>query len=285
MKYRRYYSVRTGKNSAAAKYELPILLRLFNDLVKKFEGNGYFQEAFGYDCVDRGLVPGTFGGDIEAQIFRRLRKPNLWPVWKNFENYSEDDVFDLAEILFDNVSKPLEGDYHSWSDCGWHYYKFDQQEGREEFRTEINEILGDYKEGFSLSLNGEVVALADSGLEYLIEAEIPDQDVDNIKKRIDTAVRKFRRHRSSIEDRRDAVRDLADVLEFIRPKLKKVLTKTDESDLFNIANNFGIRHHNADQKTNYDPAIWLSWMFYFYLATIHAALRLIDKSERDRQDL
>lgn len=43
------------------------------------------------------------------------------------------------------------------------------------------------------------------------------------------------------------------------------------SDLFQIANEFGVRHHNQKQKqkTNYDERIWLSWMFYYYLANIH----------------
>jgi hypothetical protein len=46
--------------------------------------------------------------------------------------------------------------------------------------------------------------------------------------RVGAAIQKFRRHRSSIEDRRDAVRDLADVLEFLRPKLKETLLSKDE---------------------------------------------------------
>lgn len=79
-------------------------------------------------------------------------------------------------------------------------------------------------------------------------------------------------------DRRDAVRDLADVLESLRSEAKTVLTKRDEADLFNLANNFGIRHFNAQQKMEYDQDIWLSWMFYYYLATIHAVTRLIERS-------
>lgn len=71
------------------------------------------------------------------------------------------------------------------------------------------------------------------------------------------------------------------MLEFLRPKLEQVLTSKDESDLFNTANNFGIRHHNERQKTDYDKSIWYSWMFYYYLATIHAALRLIEKQEEN----
>jgi hypothetical protein len=62
-------------------------------------------------------------------------------------------------------------------------------------------------------------------------------------------------------------------LEYLRPKVKEFLTRSDEADLFTIANNFGVRHHNDTQKTGYDAALWLSWMFYFYLATIHVLLR------------
>ena len=73
------------------------------------------------------------------------------------------------------------------------------------------------------------------------------------------------------------MRDLADVLEYLRPTAKSVLKHEDEADLFSLANNFGIRHHNQRQKTSYDEAIWLSWMFYYYLSTIHACQRLINK--------
>lgn len=70
------------------------------------------------------------------------------------------------------------------------------------------------------------------------------------------------------------------MLEYLRPKVKELLTKPDENDLFNIANNFGIRHHNDKQRTAYDMALWLSWMFYFYLATLHVVLRKIDSDQK-----
>ena len=54
--------------------------------------------------------------------------------------------------------------------------------------------------------------------------------------------------------------------------------KDDEPELFNIANNFGVRHHNQKQKTGYDQALWLSWMFYLYLSTIHLVARKIDRT-------
>jgi hypothetical protein len=90
---------------------------------------------------------------------------------------------------------------------------------------------------------------------------------------VQAAVLQYRRHGATLDDRRHAVRDLADVLEYLRPNVKAFLTSSDEADLFNLANNFGIRHCNDRQKTDYDSALWLSWMFYYYLATIHVVLR------------
>ncbi|MEO3693618.1 hypothetical protein ABDJ85_19265, partial [Roseateles sp. DJS-2-20] len=42
----------------------------------------------------------------------------------------------------------------------------------------------------------------------------------------------------------------------------------------------GALHHNDKQRTSYDAGIWLSWMFYFYLSTIHVVLRKIEHEGR-----
>jgi len=279
MRQRPYYSIRTGKNPNAAKLDLPMLLRLFHTAYKGFLQKDYFQEAFGYHCVDVGDVDGELGPDIEAYMFRILRKSNLWPIQDEFMEYSEDDLFDVIEFLYDCVSKPVDGWYHQYGGCGWHYHTFDQETGRREFRAEINDLLRDYKDGYELSEAGEILALAEHGLEPLLQAQLPEYDPENVETRVNAAILKFRRYRSSLDDRRDAVRALADVLEFLRPKLKKVLNRKDESALFEIANKFAIRHHDKRQMTNYDKPIWYSWMFYFYLATIHSSLMLIKKHE------
>ncbi len=256
-----------------------MLRLLFIDLYNSFDSKGYFQEAFGYDCVDAGYVPGKLDDDIGAYVRRKLRKLNLWPISSKYEQYTEDDMFDVVEFLYDHVSKPLGGRYHSWNDCGWHCDTFDIVAGRREFLPEVNELLRDYRGGYELSEDGEILELPEQCLDALLQAKLPAHDPANIEERVKAATLKFRRTRSSADNRRDAIRDLADVLEFLRPKLKQVLTSQDENDLFNIANNFGIRHHSDKQKTDYDKPIWYSWMFYYYLATIHAALRLIEKSE------
>lgn len=277
MRERPYYSVRTGKNPMAKSIDLPTFVKLFKPIYTYFDYEGYFQESFGFECVDAGFTPGNLGHDMEGALLLALRKSNLWPILGQLESYSEDDIFDVIEFLFDHCSKPKERSFHSWSDCGWHCTSFEKAPGQSEFREKVNPLLRIYGVGYELSSDGYILTLPETGLDALVEAPLPQIDPDNIESRIEAARTKFRKSRSSVEDRRDAIRDLADVLEYLRPKVKKVLVSQDESDLFNIANNFAIRHHNADQKTLYDKPIWYSWMFYFYLATIHAVLRLIAK--------
>lgn len=156
-----------------------------------------------------------------------------------------------------------------------HWETFNQAEGRNLFREKVNVVLASYQRRFELSPSGEVLQRPEHGFEPIFEADVPSTD-GNIVDRISSAVLRYRRHGSTLDDRRQAVRDLADVLEYLRPKVKELLTAADDKDLFNIANNFGVRHHNDKQKTSYDTGLWLSWMFYFYLATIHVVLRKID---------
>lgn len=279
MREKRYYSIRTGKNPLSRSIDLPMLIKLFRTNYIHFDKEGYFQQDFGFNCVDAGFIPGTLSQDLEGFLVLELMKSNLYPIYTQLDNYTEDDLFDIIEFLYDHCSKPIERTYHSWDECGWHCQTFEREPGQVEYREKINRILKIYKEGYELSVDGEILVLADSGLEALLEAPLPSMDPDNIELRIEAARQKFRRHRSSMEERRDAIRDLADVLEFLRPKIKNVLMSKDEDDLFTIANKFGIRHHNELQKDKYDKAIWYSWLFYYYLATIHAVLRLIAKAQ------
>lgn len=272
-----YFSSRHSKGKTVKKLDLSGLKRVFLKKFSKFKTEGYFDSAFGSYCVDAGEILGNIE-DIEYEILLRIKKEDLWPIPDKIENYSEDDLFDIIEFLYQHITMPLEGDYHSWNDCGMHWHTFDQAKGRAEFVEKINEMLSLYERSFELSPMGEILQNADQGFEPIFDAPVPTSD-KKISDKVDTAIRRYRRHGASLIDRRDAVRDLADVLEYLRPRIGPVLDSKDESDLFNIANNFGIRHHNSKQKTNYDENIWSSWMFYYYLATIHALLRLVSKND------
>ena len=130
-----------------------------------FEVRGYFQQAFGYTCVDAGEVSGKIL-NIEAYFLFKLRKDKLWPVFIKCLSYQESDVFDVIELLYDLVSKPLKGTYHNFGNCGWHYSTFNKTLGRKEFKTRVNELLRDYQTGYELSPNGEILHLFVSGIKH-----------------------------------------------------------------------------------------------------------------------
>jgi hypothetical protein len=270
-KEHKFYSLKKGVNKNIDGFDLDNIKDLFLRVYQNFSHNGYFDESFGFFCVDQGKVEGKVA-DIELEILLKIRKKGLWPVTENIKSYNEYDFFDIIEFLFFHISKPVEGTYHSYSDCGMHWDTFNKEEGQKEYISKINEILDMYKEKYILSDKGEILHKIEKGFEQIFEADIPTEKME-IKTKIQTAILLYRRYGSSLDDRINAVRNLADVLEYIRPKVKLLLTSKDENDLFNIANNFGIRHHNDKQKTDYDRSIWLSWMFYYYLSTIHVILR------------
>ncbi|PHZ60504.1 hypothetical protein CRG86_005700 [Photobacterium leiognathi] len=268
-----YYSQRNGSNPNLDGLPLSDTIDLFLRVYNQLESEGYFTQAFGYWCVDAEHVDGLVK-DVELEMLLSIRKKNLWPISQYAESYTEDDFLDVIEFLYQHVSKPIDGTMHSYGECGMHWETFNKKDGQVLFLERINLVLGYYKNKYELDISGQVLSKPEKGFEQIFKADVPSED-HNIVDRINVATTQFRRHGSTIDDRRQAVRDLADVLEYLKPKVKQLLSKKDEQDLFNIANNFGVRHHNNKQKTSYDSAIWLSWMFYFYLSTIHVVLRKI----------
>lgn len=244
----------------------------------KFEEQGFFQEAFGYHCVDAGYVPGRLGANVASQVLLDLQKVDIWPIGQKYEGYSDEDVFDLCEWLHDQVSEPLEGHHHTYSDCGWHYSTFNRAEGKRAWREEVNRFLRDYGDGYHLNDSGEVIAQAQEGFEDLLKAPLPAAATGpEVEGKVAEAIARFRHAKNNERELRAAVRDLADVLEFIRPAVKAQLVKQDEKDLFNIINNYSIRHHNENQKGEYSHSTWHRWMFYVFLATVHACMRRVQR--------
>ena len=109
---RKYYLIRNNKNPLSNRISFDILLQMFFTTYQDLYIKGYFQEAFGIDCVD-GYISGTLGFNIDGVILKNLRKVNLWPIREKYIIYTEDDLFDIIEFLYDNVSLPLKGNYHS----------------------------------------------------------------------------------------------------------------------------------------------------------------------------
>ncbi|HIE32085.1 MAG TPA: hypothetical protein EYP67_06870 [Methanosarcinales archaeon] len=275
MSDKKYYAARKGILKPEP-VDLQLLKKVFLRIYREFEDDLYFQEATGYHCVDKGEVRGLWGrgdSDSEAFIYLELGMDDIWPIEKNIENYDEPTLFTVIEFLYDHVSEPIDKWYHRWDNCGWHSSKYDRENGRAAYRKNLNEILKDYDCGYQLSSDGEILEIAPTGLEPIFEEIVQTDDPENIDMRRQNAISKYMRHHATTSDKKDAIRELADVLEFLKKDGVRLPSK-DESDLFKIINNFDIRHHNKSQHAEYDREIWYEWMFYTFLSSINVLSKL-----------
>ncbi len=272
---RRYYSSRTKLMSLT----LEELYWKLQNLYLLFRNKDFFKgKTEIVRLVDD--IPDTIKHEAALVLSFELFPIAEWPQ----EDITEDHIFDAIEFFYDHVSKPGEL-VGMTTDTGFNYEDYgdyDAQAGQEEFRNKANTFLADYKAGFELTKDGIILALGTDGLQHILDAEIILYDEANVDSKVRNAIAKWRNRQLSLSDKKEAIRELADVFEWLKKTkgLSDVLDGKDESAIFDIANNFSIRHHNPRQKTNYDQAIWYSWIFHFYLATYHAAIRLLIKKEK-----
>lgn len=139
----------------------------------------------------------------------------------------------------------------------------------------MNPLLELYEDGYELSDNGEVLEKVPSGLEDLVDTVVTTDDPENIDNRIKSSILKFRRYGATLDDKKDAVRTLGDVLEFLRAQNVQLPNRDDDA-LFQIMNRFDIRHHRREQQGDYNKEIWYDWMFFTFLASTQVLLKLLD---------
>jgi hypothetical protein len=270
---RRYYSSRMKPGRLTLEQ---LFLKLQN-LFFFFQDKDFFKEKGG---IERHQEPPE---QFKREAAIALDFP-LFPFdkWTN-NDIAPDHIFDAIEFLYDHVSKP--GKIVSMTtETGFNYEdygSYDNQDGQEEFRNKANTFLTDFGPGFELTKDGIILALGTDGLQHILDAEIIPYDKINVDDKVRNAISKWRNRHLTISEKKEAIREIADVFEWLKKtgKLQSILDGKDESAFFNIANNFGIRHHDPKQKTQYDQKIWFSWIFHFYLATYHAVIRLLTKKE------
>jgi hypothetical protein len=274
-----YFSDVRGRRQGYGLSELQAMVR---DLYLDLRDKDNLTQWLGYHCIDNGAVPGTGGTDPSREILRDIGRKYELPPDPEKGAWPEEAVFDFLQFLGKKVSSPVpeSGRYHEFNDCGWHGQAFTAQPARTEYIERVNQILGRYDGGWAMKPDFEILERAPSGMDDLLEAKLPASASASVARRVDSAIGKYRRRNSTIDDRRDAVRDLGDILEFVRDKAKTHL-RGDESDLFNILNNFNIRHHNSKQKSDYE-AIWLSGLFYHFLAMIYVLFHVIEREAKEK---
>ncbi len=269
---RRYYSSRNNPGTLT----LDDLYRKLKSLYLWFRERAYFDEV----GITNAEVPDVIAHEAELSLGFAAFPIAGWPDYA----VTEERVFDALEFLYDHVSRP--GEWTTLTnETGWNYQGYDGYDkaaGQSDFREQANIFLADYQTGYELTEDGLILAQGGEGLEQILNAHIPIYDEANVDSKVRGAIVKWRNRALSLDEKRSAIRDLADVFEWLKKarNLSAVLDKKDESAIFELANNFAIRHHDPKQKSNYDRKIWYSWIFHFYLATYHAAIRLLIKKEQ-----
>lgn len=269
---RRYYSSRKHPKSL----DIEGLYWKMQNLFMYFRDKDYFKGKTG---ITKFEIPDGIKYEVALAINFQPFPVTGW----DHSSLEEDRIFDVLEFLYDRASKPGEmiDMISSTGYCYSDYNSYDDEMGKKEFRDQANAFLRDYGDGYELNKAGVILALGSNGLQHIIDAKIVPFDEVNVDSKVRNAVVKWRNRHHDLSERKQAIRDLADVFEWLKKTgdLSSVLNHKDESAIFEIANKFAIRHHDPKQKKDYDENIWYSWIFHFYLATYHAVIRLLKKGD------
>lgn len=268
---RQYWSQRRSGAVAGVQPEDPrVTISRFISLIDHLSARGYFEKAFGKDCVDdrSEIEPATV-------IEETSGLPDLWPLSPQRLEEDPNTFCDVIEIFHDMVARPRKRWMHPYAGCGWHHGDFSLEAGRVLYRWRVNNLLDRSHLGLRLAEEGEdigrLVSSSDPARSDLLAAMA--QRTDHIGDRLGHAIGLYRGRHADEHTKRSAIIALSGILEERRELIKAELLSKDEGDLFTIANKFGIRHQNEQQKSNYSVE-FLDWIFWWYLATIELTDRL-----------
>jgi hypothetical protein len=276
-------SRRSGPPQQPDKRDLATTAQRIRDLVREFEDNGYLAQAFGQTCVDSGDTVGTLGPEPVQELHRHLGRDNLWPIAPYGQKYDIDDLCDITEFIFDHVSRPMSRERHRYQSCGMHYADFRRGIAQKLYRWRVNVILSESIFDLTLNKHGRFEEVASDDLEPLVVGVHSDTDSGGSQhNELTHAVDQFRRRNASETEKRQAIVTLAGILEERRDLLKVELFKKDEGSLFDIANNFNLRHRDGKQKPNYDADLYFQWIFYWYVSTIRLTDKILERQAKDQ---
>ncbi|MBQ0901310.1 hypothetical protein [Micromonospora sp. U21] len=271
---RPYWRERKAGQRHSAVLSETAAIREFVHLVNELDGAGYFENRFGKDCVDD-----PRDDSADALFERELGVKQVWPLNQTTLGGDIDLFFDVVELLHDHVSLPTTRRLHNYAGCGWHHVTFEAEPGRMVYRWRVNKILVRSDFGLRLADEGDdvgrLVSVTDDARTELMHAVASRKDsgpADQVRH----ALALFRQRGADRNQKRSAIAALALVLEERRHSvLADALAKSDRGALFDIANNFHVRHQDAKQKRDYDD-FYLDWIFWTYLATVELTNRIVD---------
>lgn len=213
---------------------------------------------------------------VNLKMVQEIGK-RLYPLDEIDGKPDDERIFDLIEFFFKYVTKPMNVD-------------FDKRQGRYEYTIRINQLFDNFRLKYQLK-KGEVGALhSEFFVELLNEFEFDMPDIQT-KKLIDIALDKFSSR--NIEEQKIGLEKLVDAYQRIssweeqdkKKSVEKMLKKVSEGneeianildkdshELWQIANNFMIRHTEKGKIPINDPDC-IEYLFYAYFNAIRLILK------------
>ncbi|MDF9556307.1 hypothetical protein P5757_09540 [Bacillus tropicus] len=253
-----YYAERNSLISDR-KYDLSDLRKLFIHFHDTLRLEGYLERFYG-GIIGGNWYNSAYGSDINAFGLAETGFRGILPV-DNYTAYTETQIFTLIELFYNYVN-----------DINYSHLS----NGKEEYRKRINKILSSYGKGWEFTKEGYVRELIEDGLSELVDNTYEDSSTYS---EVQKVKQKFLKYDSTLDDKKDALIRLGSILEPLRAEMTTKISKEDTSAIFNILNNFQLRHNNANQKTDYDKDIYYPWMFYQILAALDAFLKIKEQEQ------
>ena len=273
----KYWAERNGRVTKGSLVTPDLFDTAVIRAIDALQVNGYFPRLLPEPCVDEG--PDYAGATQEIREATHLDVS--WPVEDPEVAWMTDDVvYTLIEFFHDHAQRPRTSYYHSWNDCGFHYVNHDREAGGVIYRWRMNELLTRYGKPLRLSSRraerGRLVKHFGLGLDTVAD-RIVAADEDQPVNEVAEAVRNYRERGASLAQKRSALNALAGALEPRRQAIKKVVMSKDETHLFDIANNYAIRHRNDHQRTDVGEE-YLDWVYWNFVMMIDLMNRLEARS-------
>ncbi len=280
----KYYAERKGLLGSNIEIDFETLKDLFLDIY------WFFKKKNGFDAAEIGIlkkatnsweedyqiISPLFGSSPKAFFLKHLNSEDIYPINMNCNDYSEEELFTVIEILYDKIAL-----YNNEKKC------LETESIRKEFAIEINDILKFYDGGYFLEPNsGTIIKRTEEPLMNMLTEDLENYFNEDVMTKMRTAVKLYYRFDSNMETKKKAINILADILEPLRNELKDILNEKYEVNknnhdklIFDIVNGFNIRHNNKKQFTAYEKEIWYDWMMQYYCSVIITFYKLKSANE------
>lgn len=284
-----FYSDRTNGAVARTHEELPeATADGLKALIQRRIDSNFLAEEFPSYCSDGNGVEGTnnfsVGPDLNALV-----PGATWPLWQ--DETDDTTLFDVIEYVGQRVSKPSKAEYHSFMR---HYeLDFEKKAGRQQFRTEVNQILSRGGTVFEMNSQMQVQRIGSPEAQAALRSLRPDTGDDTLDALLETARKLYFSRNAAdrataieklwdgferlktVDDPTDKKRSVTALLAHISDPAVRGLIDEEMTALTKVGNSFQIRHHEVGKHPLPPDA-------HDYIATrmVNVIVLLLDQSDR-----